>query len=127
MTSVDVPFSIAAALPSLSVIDITNDVAHEIAESGLEAGIAYVSPAGEALVRATERENGLFSDLEALLFQLVPPETADRARLVQSLLGPRVEQVPFADGRLCLGRWQRLLLFSFDDRPGSEWSVTLLG
>ena len=35
MTSVDVPYSIAAALPSLAVLDITNEVAHEIAEAEL--------------------------------------------------------------------------------------------
>jgi thiamine phosphate synthase YjbQ (UPF0047 family) len=127
LTSVDVPYSIAAALPTLSVLDITNDVAHEISDSGLESGIAYVAPVGEALVRASERENGFFCDLEALLDRLVPLDTTERTRLVSFLLGPRTEQVPFADGRLCLGQWQRLLLFGFDERPQSEWTVTLLG
>jgi len=32
MTTVEVPYSIAAALPSLSVMDITNDVSREVAE-----------------------------------------------------------------------------------------------
>ena len=40
MTTVEVPYSIAAALPSLSVMDITNDVSREVAESGVSSGIA---------------------------------------------------------------------------------------
>ena len=38
MTTVEVPYSIAAALPSLSVMDITNDVSREVAASGVTAG-----------------------------------------------------------------------------------------
>ena len=43
MTSVAVPNSIASALPSLTVLDITNAVRHELRDSGYESGIAYVS------------------------------------------------------------------------------------
>ena len=67
MTSVEVPYSIASALPSLTVLDITNDVKRELAGSGHESGIAYVSPLDDiALVRVQERESGFFSDLEDL-------------------------------------------------------------
>jgi len=31
VTSVEIPYSIACALPSLTVIGITNDVSHELA------------------------------------------------------------------------------------------------
>ena len=44
MTTVEVPYSIAAALPSLSVMDITNDVAREVAESDVNSGIVYLDP-----------------------------------------------------------------------------------
>ena len=47
MTSVEIPYSIACALPSLTVIDITNDVSHELARDGHKDGIAYISPADE--------------------------------------------------------------------------------
>ena len=40
MTSVEIPYSIACALPSLTVIDITNDVPHELARNGHKDGIA---------------------------------------------------------------------------------------
>ena len=44
MTSVEVPYSIASALPSLTVLDITNEVRRELRDSGYDSGIAYVSP-----------------------------------------------------------------------------------
>ena len=127
MTSVEIPYSIAAALPSLAVLDITNEVAHEIAEGDVACGIAYVSSAGDALVRVNEREGGFFHDLEALLRRLVPEETDARDRLLALLLGPRTEQIPFYDRQLCLGRWQRIMLFSFDESCAPEWTLTLLG
>ena len=33
MTSIEVPYAIAAALPTLSVMDITNDVSKEVAQA----------------------------------------------------------------------------------------------
>ena len=43
------------------------------------------------------------------------------------LLGPRSEQIPFTDGALCLGQWQRILLFSLDARHRPDWKLTLVG
>jgi len=128
MTSVEVPYSIASALPSLTVLDITNEVRRELSSSGLESGIAYVSPLEDvALVRVQERESGFFSDLEELLTRLVPQEEQDRERLLCMLLGPRSEQIPFSDGELCLGTWQRILLLGFDRPSEPRWTLTLLG
>ena len=128
MTSVEIPDSVAAALPTLAVLDITNDVARGIAASDLDAGIAYVSARCErSLVRVNEREAGFFSDLEDLLMRLVPIEADERERLVCFLLGPGTEQVPFADGRLCLGTYQRIFLVGFGASFDGDWLLTLLG
>jgi thiamine phosphate synthase YjbQ (UPF0047 family) len=127
MTSVEIPYSIAAALPSLAVLDITNEIAHEVAEAEVPSGIAYISSGSDSLVRVNEREGGFFEDLEALLLRLVPEEAEARGRLLAFLLGPRTEQIPFHDRQLCLGRWQRILLFSFEESCRSEWTLTLLG
>jgi thiamine phosphate synthase YjbQ (UPF0047 family) len=128
MTSIEVPYSIAAALPSLSVMDITNDVSHEVAAAGVSSGIAYLHAAGElSLVRVQERETGFFEDLESLLERVVPSTLRSRERLLAFLLGPRSEQVPFADGSLCLGQWQRILLFSLDAEHRPEWTLTVVG
>ena len=128
MTSIEVPYAIAAALPTLSVMDITNEVTKSLAGSGKSEGIAYIhAPHGRSLVRVQERETGFFEDLEGVLERLVPSESPVRERLVAALLGPRAEQVPFCEGRLCLGQWQRILLFSLDAEHRDDWSVTLLG
>jgi thiamine phosphate synthase YjbQ (UPF0047 family) len=126
MTSVEIPVSIAAALPNLTVLDITNDVRREVAATG-GSGIAYVSPNGDpSVIRVQERESGFFSDLEGLLERLVPLEAGDRERLVSLLLGHRTEQIPFLEGSLCLGQWQRILLVGFESRCSDEWMLTLV-
>jgi thiamine phosphate synthase YjbQ (UPF0047 family) len=126
VTSVEIPVSIAAALPNLTVLDITNDVRREVASTG-GSGIAFVSPNGDpSLIRVQERETGFFSDLEGLLERLVPLEAEERVRLVSMLLGPRTEQIPFSDGSLCLGHYQRIFLVAFEDRCSNEWMLTVV-
>ena len=44
-----------------------------------------------------------------------------------ALLGPRTEQIPFESRRLCLGQWQRVLLFCFDGDARADYTLTLLG
>ena len=128
MTSIEVPYSIAAALPTLAVMDITNDVAQTVAGSDCREGIAYISATdGLSLVRVQERETGFFEDLESLLERVVPGDSPSRERLVHALLGTRTEQVPFSEGCLCLGQWQRIMLFSLDAENRTDWSLTLLG
>jgi len=128
MTTVEIPYSIAAVLPTLTVMDITNDLSHELRQSGCTNGIAYItSGPGPSLVRINERESGFFEDLEGLLERLVPLADGDRERMVQMLLGPRTEQVPFAKGAFCLGTYQRVLQFSFGGHRGRDWTLTLLG
>jgi len=128
MTTVEVPYSIAAALPSLSVMDITNDVSREVAESDVGSGIVYIHTSSTlSLVRVQERETCFFEDLESLLERVVPGSQRSRERLLGFLLGPRSEQVPFADGVLCLGQWQRILLFSLDAQHRPDWTLTLVG
>jgi len=127
VTSVEVPYSIACALPTLAVLDITNDVSREIASQPAEDGIAYVTATSSTwLVRVNERETGFFHDVEEMLGRLVPLTTRERERLLVALLGPRTEQVPFADRRLCLGRWQRILLVGFNGGAG-EYEITVVG
>jgi thiamine phosphate synthase YjbQ (UPF0047 family) len=125
VTSVEIPVSIAAALPNLTVLDITNEVRREVASNG-GSGIAFVSPNGDpSLIRVQERESGFFTDLECLLERLIPLEAEERTRLV-SLLGPRTEQIPFSDGSLCLGQYQRIFLVAFEDRCSDEWMLTVV-
>jgi len=128
VTSVQIPTSVAAALPTLAVFDITNEVSRDVRKSSLDAGVLYVTPAAPtSLVRVTERESGFFCDFEDMLARLVPIEVGNRERLILGLLGARTEQIPFADRRMCLGQWQRILLFGFNGDPRAEYTLTLVG
>jgi thiamine phosphate synthase YjbQ (UPF0047 family) len=128
MTSIEVPYSIAAALPTLSVMDITNDVAKAVARSGRSEGIAYIHALpSAAVVRIQERETGIFEDVEVMLERLVPGDTPARERMISHLLGPRTEAVPVHEGCLCLGTYQRVLLFSLDAEHRIDWNLTILG
>jgi thiamine phosphate synthase YjbQ (UPF0047 family) len=128
MTSIEVPYSIAAALPTLSVMDITNEVSKAVATSGKREGIAYVTATDAlSLIRVQERETGFFEDLECVLERVVPGDVQSRERLVHALLGSQTEQVPFSEGCLCLGQWQRIMLFSLDAEHRNDWTLTLLG
>jgi thiamine phosphate synthase YjbQ (UPF0047 family) len=109
-------------------MDITNDVSREVAAADVTHGIAFLHAHSElSLVRVQERETGFFEDLEQLLERVVPSTLASREKLLALLLGPRSEQVPFSDGVLCLGQWQRILLFSLGAQHRPDWSLTLLG
>jgi len=128
VSSVEVPYSVAAALPTLSVFDITNEVAQAVSGGGSGDGIAYVSPvSARTVIRVNERESGFFCDVEELLSRIVPLDVRERERLLLFLLGPRSEQIPFSDSRLCLGQWQRVLLFGFGDACGLDWRLTVVG
>ena len=128
MTSVGIPHSVAAALPTLSVFDITNELSRDVAAGRVDRGIAYVTAAvPSSLVRVSERESGFFCDVESLLERLFPSSSADRQRMLFALLGPRTEQIPFESRRLCLGQWQRVLLFCFDGDARADYTLTLLG
>jgi thiamine phosphate synthase YjbQ (UPF0047 family) len=128
VTSVEIPYSIAAVLPSLAVVDITNEVQREVAAAPMRDGIAFITSGAElSLVRVNEREAGFFADLEVLLGRLVPLDHAEREQLLCLLLGPRSEQVPFDNRRLCLGRWQRILVVGFDEACRYDWTTTLVG
>jgi thiamine phosphate synthase YjbQ (UPF0047 family) len=127
MTSVEVPYSVACALPSLVVLDITNEVAHEVAQAECSSGIAFLTADEDGLIRVNEREAGFFADVEELLARLVALDVSGRERLLAFLLGARTEQLPFANGELCLGRWQRILLFGFGEYVAPEWSLTIVG
>ena len=57
----------------------------------------------------------------------MPSSQSRREKLLAFLLGPRSEQIPVLDSALCLGQWQRILLFSLDAQHRPEWTLTLLG
>jgi secondary thiamine-phosphate synthase enzyme len=121
------------------IVDITRQVAQEVADSGLKDGTATVFVTGSTGgVTTVEYESGLLSDLQDLFDRVVPPDIHyqhnlrwgdgnGHAHVRASLLGPSLT-VPFVDKRLTLGTWQQIIFIDFDNRPRSrELVLQLMG
>lgn len=129
MTSIEIPHSesIAAALPTLLVRDITEDVARALAQGEVDSGIAFLTGEPGTLIRVQEREAGFFCDIEELLGRFVSQNAADRLKHLLFLLGPGTEQIPFSDRKLCLGQWQRVMLFDLEGQSRGGWTLSAVG
>ncbi len=110
------------------ILDITDDVRHLLAKSGLENGsVLLFVPGSTGGLTTIEYEPGLLEDLPELFEKLIPsnrPYHHDKtwgdgngfSHLRASLLGPSLN-VPFSHGRLTLGTWQQIIFIDFDNRP----------
>ncbi len=119
--------------------DITDQVARQVAQSGLKDGtVTIFCPSSTSALTTIEHENGVLDDLRRLFDEIVPPnrEYAHNARwgdgnghshVRASLLGPSLT-VPFVGGRLTLGTWQQIIYVDFDNRPRKrELILQLIG
>ena len=116
------------------IIDITRQVAQEVAQTEMKDGTVTVFvPGSTGGVTTVEYESGLVSDLDRLFDRVVPtdiPYQHDRrwgdgnghAHVRASLLGASLT-VPFVDKRLTLGTWQQIVFLDFDNRPRSRQLV----
>jgi len=117
------------------VINITDDVAQALADSGLRSGVLTLFHVGStAGLTTTEYEPGLVNhDLKAA-FERIAPEQGryeheetwhddnGHSHVRASLLGPSFS-VPFVDARMTLGTWQQIILIDFDTRPRTRTVV----
>ena len=113
------------------IVDITRQVAQELAASGLKDGTVTVFVSGSTGgITSVEYESGLISDLQALFDRLAPSNAHyqhdlrwgdgnGHAHVRASLLGASLT-VPFVDQRLTLGTWQQIVFIDFDNRPRSR-------
>ncbi|TDA28053.1 MAG: YjbQ family protein [Archaeoglobi archaeon] len=101
------------------ILDITSEVEKLIGESGI--ALIY-TPHTTASVILNEAESGLLQDILSALERIVPYNAQYRhndidnnatAHIKASLLGNAVV-VPFENGKLQLGTWQRVLFVEFD-------------
>lgn len=110
------------------VVDLTEEVAARVADSGVEQGSVVVfTPGSTAAVTTIEYEPGVVADLRAAIERLAPrdiPYQHDArwgdgngyAHVRSALLGPSLI-VPIVGARLALGTWQQIVLLDFDNRP----------
>jgi secondary thiamine-phosphate synthase enzyme len=130
---------------AVTVVDLTARVEHFVATAGLRAGWVNVQTRHTTTgVCVNENEPLLVSDLLALLERLapsggvgyahdelhlrpgVPPDERPNGHAhAKALLLRTAETLNVADGRLLLGRWQRVLLVELDGPRERE--VSLLG
>jgi len=108
--------------------DITDQVAQQVAQSGIKNGTVTVfCPSSTSALTTIEFESGAVSDLKRLFEEIVPRnrEYAHNARwhdgnghshVRASLLGPSLT-IPFVNGELTLGTWQQIIYVDFDNKP----------
>lgn len=113
------------------MIDVTENVVHKLAESGLQDGLATMFvPGSTGGFTTIEHESGLVEDFSAMMEHLIPQEAHYHhdarwgdgngfSHVRAALLGPSLT-VPFSNGRLNLGTWQQIIFVDFDNRPRSR-------
>ncbi len=113
------------------IVDITRDVAREIATSGVRSGVVTLfTPSSTSALTTIEYESGVVKDLQQLFDRLVPTDIDYRhnlrwgdgnghAHVRHALLGASLA-IPFVDGRMTLGTWQQVVFADFDNRPRSR-------
>lgn len=131
----------------LEFVDVTDQVATALAESGVRDGFAVVfSRHTTAGIRINEHEPLLLEDMARLLGQLAPTSAGYQhddfsIRTVNLTEGERVnghshcrslllgasETVPVSGGSLLLGRWQRIFLVELDGPARREFIVQVVG
>lgn len=113
------------------IIDLTGYAQKAIDNAGLRDGIATVFVAHSTCGMTTiELEPGCVADLNRVVEAIAPQDsiwehnernadTNGHSHARAALIGPSVI-VPFANGELRLGTWQKVVLVDFDDRPRSR-------
>ncbi|MBN2254099.1 MAG: YjbQ family protein [Deltaproteobacteria bacterium] len=110
------------------LLDITGNIADEIARSGVTEGqVVLFVPGSTASLTTIEYERGVIEDLRDAIERLAPRVMRYRhderwgdgngySHVRAALLGPSLA-VPIMQGRLTLGTWQQIILIDFDNRP----------
>jgi secondary thiamine-phosphate synthase enzyme len=121
----------------LEFVDVTTDLTDLVDRSGVTNGMALVySPHTTCAIVINERESGFVKDFEELVQSIVPEGRSYRhddmtlrtenledddhdvpnghAHCKQGLIGSSSQTIPIVDGKLMLGRWQRVFFLELD-------------
>ena len=128
-------------------IDITDDVEEAVDRAGVENGIAVVySMHTTAAIKINECEPELIKDMSRFLAEIAPldreyyhnnfdvrtvnmeeDECPNAHSHCQHLMLSASETIPVVNGRLLVGRWQRVFLIELDRPKERRVSVQILG
>jgi secondary thiamine-phosphate synthase enzyme len=121
------------------IIDITDQVAEQVAAAGVEEGFVLVSAMHiSASVFVNDHESGLWHDIKEWLEGTVAPWDPDRyqhnltgednaAAHLRSLTVGHEVIVPITDGALDLGTWQRVFYGEWDGQRRKRVIIKVLG
>ena len=110
------------------VVRVTDEVREALAQAGLQDGTLTVfAPGATAAVTTIEYEPGVLQDFRTVLDEVASPDRRwqhninngdgnGHSHVRAAMLGPSLT-VPFADGRLTLGRWQEIVFIDLDECP----------
>jgi secondary thiamine-phosphate synthase enzyme len=113
------------------IVNITDDIASLISDSGVKNGIATVFVVGStASISTIEYEPALTEDMKEQLNELIPSDLKSRhsetwgddngfSHIRATLMGPGMT-VPFSSSQLVLGTWQQIVVIDHDNRPRSR-------
>lgn len=118
-------------------INITDDVAQAVADSGIQEGMVLVSAMHiTAAVYVNDAEDGLIEDIDQWLEHLAPTradykhhqtgEDNGDAHLKNLLMHHQVI-LPITNGRLDLGTWQQVYYAEFDGQRRKRLIIKVLG
>ena len=116
------------------IIDITEQVADAISESGISNGTITVFVSGSTgAITTIEYEPGLVKDFPEMLSRVAPDDINyeheqrwhdgnGRSHVKASLVGPSLT-VPFKDRQLLLGTWQQIVFLELDTKARTRTLV----
>ncbi len=131
--------------------DLTDQVAEILKKSGVKQGIISVYTAHTTTaLKINEKENGFFKDFKELAQKLVPAEAEydhnnfdirdpstfcemgeecanGHSHCLQMLIGSASETIPVREGKMLLGRWQRIFLLELDHSRERTIHIQIIG
>ncbi len=131
-------------------IDVTDDLVEMVERSGVSDGMALVySPHTTCSIVINERESGFIKDFEDMVEGLVPKAAPYRhddmalrtenledddhdvpnghAHCRQGLIASASQAIPIVEGRLQLGRWQRVFFLELDRARDRRVLIQVMG
>ena len=119
------------------MVHITGEVEEIVRRSGIDDGLCFVSSMHiTAAIYVNDHEEGLIEDISVWLEKLAPQwpgykhhqtgeDNADAH--LKALLLHHETTLPVTEGRLDLGRWQRVFYAEFDGQRSKRVIVKVLG
>jgi secondary thiamine-phosphate synthase enzyme len=119
------------------MVHMTGEVEEIVRRSGIDDGLCFVSPMHiTAAIYVNDHEEGLMEDIGVWLEKLAPQwhgykhhqtgeDNADAH--LKALLLHHETTLPVTEGKLDLGRWQRVFYAEFDGQRSKRVIVKVLG